>query len=161
MGVDFKVEGIENIILKKVDAIAEKYSKKCIACGGCNFFCPSCSCFNVADVADGKVIRREQSWDSCLYRGFTWLAGGVFERASIDSTKNRRVLHKLLYTKSTSMRIPALDAVGVLNLSIIHTWKIYSRSLGSWQRNASKSYIPKLATISGIKDENSEINLHN
>lgn len=99
MGVTFNVEGVEKMTNETAAAVAKKYGAKCIACGGCNFFCPSCSCFNMSDVADGNVIRREKFWDSCLLRGFTWLAGAGFERESIDSRMKQRLLHKLRYTK--------------------------------------------------------------
>lgn len=99
MNASFSVEGIENRVLKRVNEVVAKYGKMCIECGGCNFVCPTCTCFNVSDIVDAGVIRRERAWDSCLYRGFTWLAGGVFERASIDSRMKQRILHKLVYTK--------------------------------------------------------------
>jgi len=161
MDVNFKVEGIENTILKKVDAVTEKYGKKCIACGGCNFFCPSCSCFNVADIVDGKVIRREQSWDSCLYRGFTWLAGGVFERASIDSRLKNRVLHKLLYTKE---HFNAYSCTGCGRCSQVCPSYIYMEDMiqdllgvGKEEEVPQNPYVPKLATVSDIRDQNNEI----
>lgn len=99
MNVDFNVQGIEKTIHKNIDAVAEKYGEKCIVCGGCNFFCPTCSCFNVSDVVDGEVVRRERLWDSCLLQGFTWLAGVGPERATIASRMKQRLMHKLSYTK--------------------------------------------------------------
>ncbi|MDH5419701.1 MAG: 4Fe-4S dicluster domain-containing protein [Candidatus Bathyarchaeota archaeon] len=99
MNVSFDAQGIEKIIHKKIDAVAEKHGKKCIVCGGCNFFCPTCSCFNMSDTVSGGVIRREKFWDSCLLRGFTWLAGVGFERDTMDSRMKQRIMHKLSYTK--------------------------------------------------------------
>jgi len=99
MNVDFGAQGIEKIIDKNIDAVSGKHGKKCIICGGCNFYCPTCSCFNMADTVDGKIIRRERFWDSCLLRGFTWLAGVGFERDTIDSRMKQRIMHKLSYTK--------------------------------------------------------------
>jgi len=99
MNVKFNVQGIEKIIRQKVDAVAEKYGKKCIICGGCNFFCPTCSCFNMSDTVEGNVVKREKFWDSCLLRGFTWLAGVGFERDPIASRMKQRLMHKLSYTK--------------------------------------------------------------
>jgi len=161
MNIDFNVEGIENIILKKVDATAQKFGKKCIACGGCNFFCPSCSCFNVTDIADGKVVRREQFWDSCLYKGFTWLAGGVFERASIDSRMKQRILRKLLYTKE---HFNAYSCTGCGRCSQVCPSYIYMEDmikdllgLGKEEEMPQNPYVPKLATIINIRDLTSDI----
>ncbi len=157
MNVQFKLEGIENIVLKRVDAVAEKYGRKCIACGGCNFTCPTCSCFNVMDIADGPVIRREQFWDSCLYRGFTWLAGGVFERASIDSRMKQRILRKLLYTKE---HFNAYSCTGCGRCSqscpsYIYMDDIISDILAK-EEMAENPYIPNLSTIINIKDQTSD-----
>lgn len=161
MNVDFSVEGIENTILKKIDAVAEKYGNKCIACGGCNFFCPTCSCFNVADVVDGKVVRREQFWDSCLYRGFTWLAGGIFERASIDSRLKNRLLHKLLYTKE---HYNTYSCTGCGRCSQVCPSYIYMEDmiqdilgLGKEEELPQNPYVPKLATIRNVGDLTSDI----
>ena len=99
MGTDFDAHGIEQIIYKKIETVAEKHGKKCIVCGGCNFFCPTCSCFNISDTVHEEVITREKFWDSCLLRGFTWLAGVGFERDTLTSRMKQRILHKLSYTK--------------------------------------------------------------
>jgi NAD(P)H-flavin reductase/formate hydrogenlyase subunit 6/NADH:ubiquinone oxidoreductase subunit I len=161
MNVDYSIEGIENVILKRIDTVAEKYSNKCIACGGCNFFCPSCSCFNVADIADGKVIRREQFWDSCLYRGFTWLAGGVFERASIDSRLKNRILHKLLYTKE---HYNAYSCTGCGRCSHVCPSYIYMEDMiqdllgiGKEEEAPQNPYVPKLATVKNIRDATADV----
>lgn len=161
MNVNFNVEGIENTIIKKIDAVAEKYGKKCIACGGCNFFCPTCSCFNVNDVIDENTIRREQFWDSCLYRGFTWLAGGIFERASIDSRLKNRVLHKLLYTKE---HYNAYSCTGCGRCSHVCPSYIYMEDmiqdllgLGKEEEVPQNPYVPNIATIRNIRDVTSDI----
>lgn len=99
MNVNFNAEGIENIINKNINAVSKKHGEKCITCGGCNFFCPTCTCFNVSDTVYGKTIQRERFWDSCMLRGFTLLAGAGFERDSIDSRMKQRLMHKLSYTK--------------------------------------------------------------
>ncbi len=161
MNISFDVEGIENVIVKKVDAVAEKYSKKCIACGGCNFSCPTCSCFNVTDVVDESAIRREQFWDSCLYRGFTWLAGGVFERASIDSRLKNRILHKLLYTKE---HYNAYSCTGCGRCSQVCPSYIYMEDMiqdvlgvGKEEEIPQNPYVPNLATIKNIRNVTADI----
>jgi len=98
MKVDFSAEGIERKIEATVDAVAEKYGEKCIVCGGCNFYCPTCSCYNMSDIQRGAAVERARFWDSCMLRGFTWLAGGTFERDTIGARMKQRLMHKLSYT---------------------------------------------------------------
>jgi len=98
MDIDFNAEGIEKKIEKTVNAVAEKYAKKCIVCGGCNFYCPTCSCYNMSDIQRGPVVERVRFWDSCMLRGFTWLAGGTFERDALGTRMKQRLMHKLSYT---------------------------------------------------------------
>ena len=98
MKADFDADGIEGKIEKTVDAVAEKYGEKCIVCGGCNFYCPTCSCYNMSDIQRRATVERERFWDSCMLRGFTWLAGGTFERDAIGARMKQRLMHKLSYT---------------------------------------------------------------
>lgn len=97
MGIDFDAEGIEEKIGRWVNSVAESYGERCIVCGGCNFLCPTCSCFNMSDVERGASVTRERFWDSCILRGFTWLAGGTFGRDSIAARMKQRLMHKLCY----------------------------------------------------------------
>ncbi len=99
MNPGFDVQGIEDAIEQSIDAVAEKHGDRCIACGGCNFFCPTCTCFNVTDTVEGELVRRERYWDSCMLQGFTWLAGMGPERATPGSRMKQRLMHKLSYTK--------------------------------------------------------------
>jgi len=98
MKVDFNAKGIEKKIEKTVNTVAEKYAEKCIVCGGCNFYCPTCSCYNMSDIQRGAAVERVRFWDSCMLRGFTWLAGGTFERDAIGTRMKQRLMHKLSYT---------------------------------------------------------------
>lgn len=100
MNPGFEVQGIENVIDQSIDAVAKKHGERCIACGGCNFFCPSCTCYNVTDTIEEGLIRRERYWDSCMLQGFTWLAGMGPERATLGSRMKQRLMHKLSYTKT-------------------------------------------------------------
>jgi len=94
--------------------------ERCVECGGCAFVCPTCSCFNVADVADagtgeigeagapesaapgGPVTApSEGSWerqrlrDNCVLAGFVRQAGGAYPRASCGERCLTRFFHKL------------------------------------------------------------------
>ncbi len=99
MKVDFNVYEIEGVIDRNIDAVIDRLGDKCIICGGCSFSCPTCTCFNVTDVVDEGVVRRERFWDSCLLGGFTWLAGVGPERDTVASRMKQRIMHKLSYTK--------------------------------------------------------------
>ncbi len=72
--------------------------KKCIACGGCVYVCPTCTCFNVYDEVSGPGRgNRVRAWDTCLYGGFTREASGHNPRPDQPSRLKRRHEHKLLY----------------------------------------------------------------
>jgi ferredoxin len=76
----------------------ERFGKKCIACGGCVYVCPTCTCFNVYDEATGPAGgNRVRSWDTCLFGGFTREASGHNPRPDQNSRVKRRHEHKLLY----------------------------------------------------------------
>jgi len=80
------------------DAFWESVAVRCFECGGCVYNCPVCTCFNVIDrpmAPDaGKRIRL---WDTCMFKGFTRMAGGVVPaEAKINRTK-RWFHHKLVH----------------------------------------------------------------
>jgi len=64
--------------LRYTDPIWEEMASSCLACGSCSMVCPTCNCYNVHDYhrfgkADGK---RARSWDSCMFREYSLVAGG-------------------------------------------------------------------------------------
>ncbi len=80
------------------DSFWESVAVRCFECGGCVYNCPVCTCFNVIDrpeaVDSGKRIR---IWDTCMFKGFTRMAGGVVPaEAKIIRTK-RWFHHKLVH----------------------------------------------------------------
>jgi len=83
---------------KAVENVWERLGKKCIACGGCVYVCPTCTCFNVYDEVSGPGRgHRMRSWDTCLFGGFTREASGHNPRPDQNSRLQRRHEHKLLY----------------------------------------------------------------
>lgn len=76
-------------------ALWEAMSDWCLECGACNFLCPTCYCFSVADrpVEDGWV--RCRLWDSCQYAAFTREASGHNPHASGAERVKRRFFHKV------------------------------------------------------------------
>lgn len=57
-----------------------RYAKPCVECGACNFICPTCHCFLLADLQDDATAKRFRNWDSCQYKNFARVAGGANQR---------------------------------------------------------------------------------
>ncbi|MCL5038117.1 MAG: 4Fe-4S dicluster domain-containing protein [Chloroflexi bacterium] len=96
-----ELEGVEEIIKDLwEDEIWKEVSNYCIRCGGCNFVCPTCYCFDMNDrVVSSGHSQRMRTWDSCLLRGFTRMAGGVISRDDKFTRLRQRFYHKLLFWK--------------------------------------------------------------
>lgn len=76
----------------------EEYDSRCIACGRCNFVCPTCTCFTMQDIFytdNEKAGERRRVWASCQVDGFTDLAGGHRFRAQHGQRMRFKVLHKV------------------------------------------------------------------
>ncbi len=74
-----------------------KWTDRCISCGACTYFCPTCYCFNITDEGEpdspggGKRIR---SWDNCMSSLYTREASGHNPRALKAQRMRNRVSHK-------------------------------------------------------------------
>ncbi len=88
--------------------IWDKYGKSCVACGKCNFICPTCRCFNIYDDPnlDAKSGKRVRAWDSCHFLSFTQVAGGVIFRKERPSRVKQRIYHKYCYS---------IDEIGLIS----------------------------------------------
>jgi len=80
------------------DAFWKSVAVRCFECGGCVYNCPVCTCFNVIDrAASPDTGKRIRLWDTCMFKGFTRMAGGVVpSEAKIHRTK-RWFHHKLVH----------------------------------------------------------------
>lgn len=79
------------------DELWERMAPWCLGCGGCNFLCPCCFCFNVHDYpANGGGVRC-RAWDSCAFPGLTREVSGHNPRPSRAQRVERRFYHKLSY----------------------------------------------------------------
>ncbi len=77
----------------------DEYNTRCIACGRCNFVCPTCTCYTMQDLFytdNGKVGERRRVWASCMVDGFTDVAGGGSYRKKNGERMRFKVLHKVL-----------------------------------------------------------------
>lgn len=76
----------------------KEYSDRCIACGRCNFVCPTCTCFTMQDVFykdNANAGERRRVWASCQVDGYTDMAGGHSFRGDKGQRMRFKVLHKV------------------------------------------------------------------
>lgn len=80
----------------KDTAFWERESERCLSCGACTYFCPSCYCFNITDEGSGmgKPGRRIRTWDNCMSYLFTREASGYNPRPAKRDRMRQRVTHK-------------------------------------------------------------------
>lgn len=75
----------------------EKLAQKCLGCGICTYFCPTCHCFDVTDEVVKQSGRRVRTWDSCMYPLFTLHASGYNPRPGMKERMRQRIMHKFNY----------------------------------------------------------------
>lgn len=89
----------QKILAGKVDdSFWESVALRCFECGGCVYECPLCTCFNVIDwkEAPDKGVRM-RLWDTCMFKGFTKMAGNILPAEKKIMRTKRWYFHKLLY----------------------------------------------------------------
>jgi anaerobic sulfite reductase subunit A len=75
-----------------------EYDGRCIACGRCNFVCPTCTCFTMQDIFykdNEKAGERRRVHASCMVDGYTDVAGGGSYRQKNGDRMRFKVLHKV------------------------------------------------------------------
>ena len=74
-------------------------SEKCMECASCTMVCPTCYCYDVKDeiTLDLKDGTRNRTWDSCLIKNFTEVAGGEVFRDNIVKRYRHRFYRKGSY----------------------------------------------------------------
>ena len=75
----------------------KKWGEKCIGCGICTYLCPTCWCFDMADIESKGKGYRIRSWDSCQFPLFTLHTSGHNPRPDKASRVRQRVMHKYCY----------------------------------------------------------------
>ena len=78
--------------------IWKEYGSRCIACGRCNFVCPTCTCFTMQDIFykdNPKAGERRRVWASCQVDGYTEIAGGIDFRKTQGDRVRFKVMHKI------------------------------------------------------------------
>ncbi len=68
----------------------------CVSCGACTNVCPVCYCFSLFDREGNKKeqYKRFMVWDSCQFKGFSQMAGGMNPRFSHMNHFKNRFYHK-------------------------------------------------------------------
>ncbi len=79
------------------DPIWQKLHLRCIGCGVCTFFCPTCHCFDVVDEGGESCGKRIRIWDSCQFTLFTLHASGHQPRETTKERFRQRIMHKFNY----------------------------------------------------------------
>lgn len=91
----------------------EYIGNQCLECGACSFVCPTCSCFNIEDVAiGGGRSDRMRTWDSCSFEGYTRMAGDHNPRKPVEDRRNKRFFCKLSYSQSKKYLRPGCVGCG-------------------------------------------------
>ena len=72
-------------------------SKYCLACGSCNYVCPTCFCTEIEDVIEGgSVSARVAKWVGCRTYTYGLVAGGHF-RQELYTRYRHFALHKMVF----------------------------------------------------------------
>ena len=79
-------------------AFWESVAERCFECGGCVYNCPVCTCFNVLDRPTSPAAgKRMRLWDTCMFKGFTRMAGDVVPAQAKVNRTQRWFHHKLIH----------------------------------------------------------------
>jgi len=70
---------------------------RCLGCGICTYLCPTCHCFDIADVSLDEGGERFRCWDSCMFPEFTLMVSGENPRPNQKARVQQRFFHKLKY----------------------------------------------------------------
>jgi sulfhydrogenase subunit beta (sulfur reductase) len=71
-------------------------ARRCLSCGACTYYCPTCHCFDINDEKGGERVR---TWDSCQFAVFTIHTSGHNPRAIKGQKLRNRYYHKFKYSK--------------------------------------------------------------
>jgi sulfhydrogenase subunit beta (sulfur reductase) len=82
----------------------DRESDICLGCGNCTLTCPTCRCYEVADIPklDGTGGERMRHWDSCQFRSHGLVAGGHNFRETKQDRFSNRYQCKNAYCETTT-----------------------------------------------------------
>jgi len=74
----------------------DEVARRCLSCGACTYYCPTCHCFDINDERGGERVR---TWDSCQFAVFTVHTSGHNPRMVRGQKLRNRYYHKFKYSK--------------------------------------------------------------
>jgi len=77
--------------------IWQEMTEKCLGCGVCTYYCPTCYCFNFFWEGEDGESQKYKSWDSCMFSSYSVHASGHNPRDSKDKRYRNRIMHKFSY----------------------------------------------------------------
>lgn len=79
-------------------AVWKQRKDECLGCTSCTSVCPTCFCYDVADVVDAKLdeVKRTRHWAGCPTVEFARVHGGNF-RADREDRLKQFAYHKLAF----------------------------------------------------------------
>lgn len=73
-----KRETLKDIVTSGFNSpVWQEQMKTCVECGGCIFICDTCHCFLLSDEQVEGGAKKVRSWDGCLLKNFSRVAGGA------------------------------------------------------------------------------------
>jgi len=98
MGPEVETDGLKEKLDKSFnDSIWMQVTDKCLGCGLCTYFCPTCHCFDIVDETVGSAGERIRIWDSCMFPLFALQASGLNPRPTVKERFRQRIMHKFSY----------------------------------------------------------------
>jgi sulfhydrogenase subunit beta (sulfur reductase) len=104
VGLKKRNSGFEDAFSRVSDLVSGTFESKagwelgntCVSCSACTNVCPVCYCFTLFDREGKKKEQYERYmvWDSCQFKGFSQMAGGMNPRFSKMSQFKNRYYHK-------------------------------------------------------------------
>ncbi len=94
-----RIPEIDRSNLKQISELEywKQFDERCIACGGCNTVCGTCTCFDTVDVIyreGSHEGERRRVWSGCMLEDFTRTAGGAVSRKTHGANMRFKVFHK-------------------------------------------------------------------
>ncbi len=82
--------------------IWDELAMRCLNCGICTYYCPTCHCFDIQDFYRGQSGTRYRKWDSCMFCNYSEMAAGHNPRMNKKDRLRNRFFHKLNYLPKTN-----------------------------------------------------------
>jgi len=107
---------------KTSNSVWDELSDKCLACGKCNFICPTCHCFDVVEDVDFDGNgERVKVWDACHLWKFALVTGDHNFRGKRVARVKYRIYDKFYYpvlTYGSSACVGCGRCLDVCNVNI-------------------------------------------